>query len=92
MSPFLTVQECAEFMKVRPRTLYKWACAKRIPSRKHGGRLVFYRPEIEAWSASRTRPAVQPSLSKFQSARLRVRSLTTEVTETRPLESEKGPE
>jgi excisionase family DNA binding protein len=50
---FLDVAETANFLKVRPATVYMWVHKKLIPHRKHGNRLAFSKYELCAWSASR---------------------------------------
>lgn len=47
---FLSVEEAAAFLKVKPDTIYAWTCRKRIPFRKHGSRLVFSKKELNEWS------------------------------------------
>lgn len=80
----MDIEECAEHIKIKVSTIYKWSCAGTIPKRYHGGKLVFHRGDIDAWSAARVkRTRKAPSQSKFQSARQRVRSLTTEYTPNR---------
>lgn len=79
VSPYMTVEECANYIKAAPATVYKWSHKKRIPSRKHNGKLMFHREEIDAWSAGKARPvmdAVRPS--KFQEVRARLMAKRTE--------------
>jgi excisionase family DNA binding protein len=45
----LTVEEVADFLRVRPSTVYEWAKDGRIPASKVGRLWRFSREEIEAW-------------------------------------------
>lgn len=82
MTPFMKKEECAAFLKtVKPRTLVMWARAGKIPARKHGTEWVFPLPEIEAWSQARGNARAQPSISRFQAAKSRIRSLKTQQTD-----------
>lgn len=74
VSPFMTLEECAEYIRLTPKTIYKKAHYKEIPSRKHGSRLLFHKDEIDAWSAARARPAERREVSKFQEVRARLRA------------------
>jgi predicted DNA-binding transcriptional regulator AlpA len=60
-SPFLTIPETAQLLRVRPRTLdnLRWS-RKGPPARRHGGRIVYHRSEVLDWSALR-RTGVQPA-------------------------------
>lgn len=51
-SLFLDVEGAAEFLKVKPATIYAWVFHRRIPFRKHGRRVVFFREDLEKWSQS----------------------------------------
>lgn len=53
---FLTIQEAADYLKVRPATLYAWVHQRTIPFRKHGSRVVFEAAELRAWSEKRRVP------------------------------------
>lgn len=50
---FLTVQEVAELLRIKVRTVYEMVSENRIPFRKAGRRTVFLLDEIIAWTASR---------------------------------------
>jgi excisionase family DNA binding protein len=78
-SPFLTVQECSEYLRVRPQTLYDWVYRNKIPFRKHGSRLLFHRDEVNEWSASE-KGCSTTSISKFKEVKERLRSLKTDLT------------
>jgi excisionase family DNA binding protein len=86
-SPFLDIKEAAEFLRVKPMTVYRWAYKKKIPSRKHGRRLVFLESELMSWSTSSVRGQDAPSLSRFQSVKQRLSSLKIKDIATHPSRS-----
>ncbi|MGH9968826.1 MAG: helix-turn-helix domain-containing protein [Pyrinomonadaceae bacterium] len=47
---FLTVQEVADLLRCKKRTIYDMVEQKRIPYRKVGGRLLFDLAEIIEWT------------------------------------------
>lgn len=49
----LTVPELAEWLRLRPSTIYSWAAAGRIPCVRIGGRIRFSRGEILRWIEAR---------------------------------------
>jgi helix-turn-helix protein len=53
-SPFLTIDEAATLLRVKPRTLdnLRWS-GDGPPARRHGGRIVYYRREVLDWSERR---------------------------------------
>lgn len=53
-SPFLTIDETAELLRVKRRTLdnLRWK-GKGPPARRHGGRIVYHRREVLDWSERR---------------------------------------
>lgn len=91
--PYLTVEEAADYMRLAKATLYKKACKKEIPCRKHFGKLIFVVSELDEWSARRIELSVKPerpSQSPFESARERVRSLKTQSNAAMPRPLKKG--
>lgn len=55
-SPFLNVKEAAEYLRLRKRTLdnMRWqGVGPRF--RKHGGRVVYHRDDLKAWSETARR-------------------------------------
>jgi excisionase family DNA binding protein len=48
---FLTVNEAAEMLRVKPRTIYEMVSDGRIPFRKAGRRTIFLLDELIAWTA-----------------------------------------
>lgn len=77
MSPYRTIVEAAQHLKVGRSTMYR--LKREIPFRDHGGRIVFHVDDLDTWSASKIKLPKPIALSKFQLARERVRSLKTEV-------------
>lgn len=50
-SPFLTTQEAAKYLRLRPSTLERWRCVGGGPPfRKFGGRVVYAQEELEAFA------------------------------------------
>lgn len=45
----LTINDVAEYLKVKKRTIYDWVRKKRIPAIKTVGQWRFKRQEIDAW-------------------------------------------
>ena len=48
-SELLTVDEVADFLRVKPSTVYEWAKNGKIPASKVGRLWRFSREEVEAW-------------------------------------------
>lgn len=90
MSPFMDAKECAPYLKISLSTLRQWVFYNKIPSRKHGGKRVFFKPEIDEWSASRRSGPIATSISRFESVRSQLRSLKTEYTAHPPKQKEVG--
>lgn len=53
---FLTVDELAEMLRVKPRTIYEMVSQGRIPYRKVGRRVVFLLAEILEWTTPKLSP------------------------------------
>lgn len=47
---FLTVEEAAALLRVKPRTIHYWVAEKRIPFRKAGRFTLFDRDELIEWT------------------------------------------
>jgi excisionase family DNA binding protein len=47
---YLTLKQVAEFLKVKPRTIYAWVSGKRIPFQRKGGLLRFRLDQIIEWN------------------------------------------
>jgi hypothetical protein len=62
-NPFLTIDETAELLRVNRRTLdnLRWQ-GDGPPFRRHGGRIVYHRDDVLAWSERRrARTPAEPS-------------------------------
>ena len=53
--PTLTAAEAAVYMNIDRNTLYRWTRENRVPHRKVGGKLFFYKGEIDEWMKEGTR-------------------------------------
>src|SRR5262245_52998910 len=60
-SPFLTIDETAQLLRVNRRTLdnHRWN-ETGPPFRRHGGRIVYHRDEVLEWSKHRRVGSPQP--------------------------------
>jgi len=54
MDKLLTVEEIAEYLKLRPSTIYQWTHQGFIPHIKLGNRVRFRLCQIEKWLEKRT--------------------------------------
>lgn len=45
----LTTQELASWINIKPSTIRKWVCRKKIPFLKLGGSVRFRKMDIEQW-------------------------------------------
>lgn len=60
-APFLTIAEAARLLRVNPRTLDNMRWKRTGPVfRRHGGRIVYCRKELLAWSEQRRARPKQP--------------------------------
>jgi len=57
-SELLTVEETCRYLKVTPRTLYRYLRNRQIPAFKLGKEWRFVRSDLEQWIRDRTRAAV----------------------------------
>jgi hypothetical protein len=64
-SPFLTIQEAAVLMRIKPRTLdnLRWR-REGPPFRRHGGRILYHRHEVLEWSQQRRARLHRPPKTK----------------------------
>ena len=60
MSPYLTQQEAAEYLRITTRTLREWTRRYDVPHRRVGRRLFYLPAELDDW-LSRTRGVRAPS-------------------------------
>lgn len=49
MSVYLSVQEAAEYLRLRPQTLYNKISRRELPHFKVGNRVLFDRAQLDAW-------------------------------------------
>lgn len=84
MSPFLRVSNAAAWAGVSVSVIYRLIRTGQVEARCHGAKKGFrvVRASLEAWSASRGMTVAAPSLTPFERARQRVRSLKTENTDS----------
>lgn len=54
MDKLLTVEEIAEYLSLKPSTIYQWTHQGFIPHLKLGNRVRFKVSQIERWLESRT--------------------------------------
>jgi len=54
MGKLLTVEEIAEYLSLKPSTIYQWTHQGFIPHVKLGNRVRFKVSQIEKWLESRT--------------------------------------
>lgn len=45
----LTIEEVAEYLRLKPQTIYKWAQEKRIPAAKLGKEWRFRKSTLDRW-------------------------------------------
>jgi excisionase family DNA binding protein len=45
----LTIEDLAQYLKLKPQTIYKWAQSGKIPGAKFGKEWRFRRSAIERW-------------------------------------------
>jgi excisionase family DNA binding protein len=51
----LNVKEAAQFLGVKPRTIYAWVAEGRIPYRRAGTALRFLRLELLEWTVAQVK-------------------------------------
>ena len=54
MRKLLDISEAAEVLGIKPGTLYKWTCSRKLPHKKIGGALRFDPEELEDWIREQT--------------------------------------
>lgn len=57
-SELMTVAETCRYLKITPRTLYRYLRNRQIPAFKLGKEWRFVRSDLEQWIRDRTRPSV----------------------------------
>lgn len=64
--PLWRVEEAAEYLGIRPKTLYEWVRTGRVPYRKLGFNVRFDPEELRGWVQQQ--PAVTPAASTSTTA------------------------
>ena len=54
-SELMTVEETCRYLKITPRTLYRYLRSRQIPAFKLGKEWRFVRSDLEQWIRDRTR-------------------------------------
>ena len=80
----LTIRDLAEYLKVRPQTIYRWVQNGTIPGTKFGKEWRFRKSLIEAWIEARTSGGSGRSASK--------KSAASEKSKKRKKRGRKAPE
>ena len=57
-SELLTVEETCRYLKITPRTLYRYLRSRQIPAFKLGKEWRFVRSDLEQWIRDRTRTTI----------------------------------
>ncbi len=89
------VEQAAEYLGIRPKTLYEWVRLGRVPYRKIGFNVRFDPGEIEAWVAGQSRAAApapaedrERRASAAQKTRKKGVAASPELAELRDLASD----
>lgn len=61
---WLTVAEVADYLRLRPRTVYDMVAREKIPFSRAGGRLVFARDQIDQWLSHQHRGHVDAQVQR----------------------------
>ena len=80
-SPFLTVAECAAYLRVAKGTLYAWVHKKKVPFRKLGAKLVFHREDVDRWTVTKNSDP-GASLTRFQQVMVEVKSRSLKIRQS----------
>lgn len=65
-SPYKTVDEAAEYLRLNPRTLNNMRCAGKGPSfHKHGRRVLYHIDELARWSGLTKKTMQEPGDDKM---------------------------
>lgn len=87
-SHWRSLEYCANYLRpdkpLAMGTMYRWALEGRIPARKLNGVWLVNIVDLEQQLASKVDAPARPSLTPFEQARMRARSLKTEHTVNRP--------
>jgi len=61
MASLWRVEEAAQYLGIRPKTLYEWVRLGRVPYRKIGFNVRFDPAELEQWTESQSRGRGEPT-------------------------------
>ncbi|MGD8330281.1 MAG: helix-turn-helix domain-containing protein [Acidobacteriota bacterium] len=78
MATLWRVEEAAEYLGIRPKTLYEWVRLDRVPYRKIGFNVRFDPDELARWTAKQARGA-DPAAASPQAEQPAPETLTTLV-------------
>ena len=78
------IEEAADFLGIRPKTLYEWVRQGRIPYRKIGFNVRFDPAELESWVGSQSRGPEPDTQSTRRSAGPPRASLERDVAAAAP--------
>ena len=83
----MTIEEVAEYLRVKKRTVYEWIRNKKIPAIKAVGQWRFKKDKIDAWLKAHTEEVwvMADTQSKIDVAK-DLRALVAEILETEPVE------
>lgn len=76
MASLWRVEEAAEYLGIRPKTLYEWVRLDRVPYRKIGFNVRFDPDELARWTAKQARGTDSATRSS-QAERVEPETLTT---------------
>ncbi len=64
-SPYLSIEEAADYLRLKKGTLYSYVHQRRIVYRKHGSKLIFIKKDLDAFSQSGEHKLVLRSTLSF---------------------------
>lgn len=67
LTDFMTLEEVAAYLKVKPQTIYTWAQEKRIPGAKLGKEWRFKKSVIDEWFLQQIDPKFDAVVEKTKS-------------------------
>lgn len=62
----MNVDEIAEYLGIKPKTVYNWVSAEKIPVTKVGGRDKFRKAEIDNWLDQQTKTGIKKGTSRHR--------------------------
>ncbi len=79
----LTIEEVADYLKLKPQTIYKWAQTGKIPGAKFGKEWRFRRSLIETW--------IDNHIASSTKKNSHISSSTKENSDSSPQRADSGP-